>query len=154
MKQYNCKNCGANIKHTYNHKCEYCGSIIDFNEPIEDTIKVDPRNLRNLQLEGIEREPLTNDYIFIFTGYVIEKPRVYEIDENYYTTKVINYINPPKTYFMIRIKYEELYCAEPDMVYYKLMNSGLDYEEVGKVWDQIRKYTEKTRRIYFNEYKK
>lgn len=36
MKQYNCKNCGAPIEHTYNHTCPYCHSICDFNEPEEN----------------------------------------------------------------------------------------------------------------------
>lgn len=154
MKQYNCKNCGANIKHTYNHICEYCGSIIDFNEPIENVVKVDPRNLTNLQLERVEREPHTNYFIFIFTGYVIEKPRVYEVKEGYYETKEINYINPPKVHWCIRIMFEELYYVDPDIVFHKILGSGLDYRELEKVWDEIRKYIEQTRRIWFNEYKK
>ena len=57
MRQYNCKNCGAPIEHTYNHKCPYCNSIFDFNEPEENIIE------ENLVEEFLEEEQKKNDIL-------------------------------------------------------------------------------------------
>lgn len=137
MKQYNCKNCGANIKHTYNHKCEYCGSIVDFNEPIEDVVKVDPYNLTDLQLKSIEREPYTLDYIFIFTGYVIEKPKFYDIEKNYYEVRSIS--NPKKVYWGLRISDIDIKEYGTNAIIFRVHTSGLCGSEMENVLNQIRR---------------
>ena len=41
MKQYNCKNCGSPIEHSYNHRCPYCNTLFDFNEFTKNVSQID-----------------------------------------------------------------------------------------------------------------
>lgn len=136
MIQRNCKNCGAPIEHSYNHHCKYCGTLIDFNEPEEKTIKVDPRDLVNLELREIVREPIRNNYIFYFTGYKLQKPKVYEVND-IYISKVEEYVNPPKCSFCIELNKREVDDLQLPYIEHVLACAGIDYREIEKLKYQI-----------------
>ena len=138
MKQYNCKNCGAPVEHTYNHRCKYCNSILDFNEPKEDAIEVKAEDLVNIELRDIEIIPYNNTFRFTFSGFKCPMPKIYEYDgEGTCVSKSEVYINPPKCGFLIEISIESLEKYGMGYLEYSIRNSGLRYNEVNKVIGQI-----------------
>ena len=64
MKQYKCKNCGAPVEHSYNHRCPYCHAIFDFNVKLNEIEEVKIEDMRNVELVEIERNHLFNTYRF------------------------------------------------------------------------------------------
>lgn len=135
-KSGNCPNCGAKISHSYNHNCEYCGGIIDFNEP--DVIEVKAEDLVDVKLRYIEYEPINNNYILIFDGYKCPMPKVYNYDGKCtYLSKVENYTNPPKCGMCIAISDTELKQNGYDYIKYEIYNTGLRKNEVDKVMQQV-----------------
>lgn len=138
MKQYNCKNCGAPVKHTYNHRCEYCNSILDFNVPKEETIEVKPEELRDLELKDIEFVPYNNHIRFLFSGYKCTMPTIYECDiNNSYVSSIEEYRNPPKCGFLIEIPRDEIEKYGFGVIRAKLLNAGLYPKELEKIKYQI-----------------
>ena len=108
MKQRNCINCGAPLEHSYNHKCKYCGTLYDFNEPKEKTIEFHSYDMVNVHFLKLERYPLTNDIIMYFDGIKLEEPTIYEYQDNRFVSKTINYVNPPKAFFAIQLNIKDL----------------------------------------------
>jgi hypothetical protein len=137
MEQRNCKNCGAPIEHSYNHRCKYCDTLIDFNEPEMNTIQVDPKDLVNLELREIMRRPETNRYVFIFSGYKLQKPKVFEVENGVYVSKVETYVNPPKCSFCIELNKKEVDDYQLPYIENALACAGIDYREIEKLRQQI-----------------
>lgn len=109
MKQRNCSNCGAPLEHSYNHQCKYCGTLYDFNEPEEKTVRLHPYELVDLKYRGVEKDFISNSLLIRFEGYKLEEPKVYEHNGNdFFVSKAINYINPPKSFFFVQIPIEDL----------------------------------------------
>ena len=109
MKQYNCKNCGAPIEHTYNHKCPYCNSILDFNEPKEDTVEFKIEDMVNIEFRNYEIVPYEDAIRLYFSGFKLEQPKIYEFNgKDTYVSKMEQYINPPKAGFCIQVSRYEL----------------------------------------------
>lgn len=108
MEQYNCKNCGAPIKHSYNHRCEYCGTIVDFNEPEDNTLEIHPYDLVDIKYIDTVRDHLTNRIIIRFSGYKVEKPKIYEQADDLYVSKVVSCINPPRVFFQVEFSIFDL----------------------------------------------
>jgi len=139
MKQRNCKNCGAPLEHSYNHKCKYCNTLYDFNEPMEKTIEVKPEDLINVELRDITRMPVNNSFILIFSGYKCSMPKVYEYDgkANLYVSKVEEYVNPPKCSFCIELPVYEVEKYGLSYIMHRIEATGIRYNELGKIKSQI-----------------
>lgn len=108
MKNYNCKNCGAEVSHVFNHRCEYCGGILDFNEPEDKVVLIKAEELVDIQFIEENYIPITNEIQLIFSGYKLPKPKIYETDGNIFYSRVEEYKNPTKSYFGIAVKREDL----------------------------------------------
>lgn len=138
MEQRNCKNCGAPLEHSYNHKCPYCGTLYDFNEPKEKVIECTPQDLINLELRLVEFVPLTNHVILLFSGYKCEMPKVFEVNgKNNYISKVETYINPPKCSFCIELDKTEIEMYGLQYILEMINRSGIRYSELKNVHKQI-----------------
>lgn len=140
QKSLNCPNCGAEISHVYNHKCEYCGGMLDFNEPEEKTIQLKPEDLVEITLRDVMFEPVSNRIILLFSGYKLEQPKVYEYDgnknNNMYVSRIEEYINPPKCSFCIELDRYDLEKYGMGYVRSAICNSGIRYNEIDKVMAQ------------------
>lgn len=147
MTQRNCKNCGAPLEHSYNHKCQYCGTLYDFNEPKEKTIKITPQDLINIELREIIRQPLTRNYVLVFSGYKISMPKVYEVKDNEYISKVEEYVNPPKCSFCIEIPIDAAEKYGIGYVMHCIESAGVRYNELEKIEKQIYARFYETREI-------
>lgn len=137
MTQRNCKNCGAPLEHSYNHKCKYCGTLYDFNEPKEKTIKITPQDLINIELREIIRLPFTENYVLVFSGYKVSMPKIYEVNDNNYTSQVEEYVNPPKCIFCIEIPIEAAEKYGIGYVMHYIESAGVRYNELEKIRKQI-----------------
>lgn len=139
MVQRNCKNCGSPIEHSFNHKCKYCGTLYDFNDPEEDVIEVRPEDLINVELKYIEKSIERNSIILMFDGYKCPMPKVYEYNDinNTYLSKSEQYINPPKCGFCIELPMFELRDYGFDYVMHRIMATGIRYNELDKIKSQI-----------------
>lgn len=135
--QRNCKNCGSPLEHSYNHKCPYCGTLYDFNEP--NVVEVKAEDLVNIRLRQIEIASVTNSLILYFDGYKCEMPKVYEYDgKNTYVSKVETYINPPKCGFCIEISIPNIEKYGWGYVKDIIARSGIRYNELDDVINQVR----------------
>lgn len=139
MIQRNCKNCGSPIEHSYNHKCKYCGTLYDFNEPIENTIEVKPEDMIKVELKDIARTPIHDSLILMFSGYKLEQPKVYEYNEknNIYISKMEEYINPPKCGFCIELPLFEIEKYGLDYVMSRIRATGIRYNELDNIKYQL-----------------
>lgn len=137
MNQYNCKNCGAPIKHTFNHQCEYCKSIIDFNVPEENVTEVKPEDLVNIKLERIERGYVKHSIILYFSGYKCDMPTIYECKDNIYVSKILEYRNPEKCGICVEIPILDLEKYGSEYIMYKLRNLIIKPDELKKLKIQI-----------------
>ena len=134
MKQYNCKNCGAPIEHTYNHMCPYCHSICDFNEPEENVVEVKAEDLVDIKLKEIRRIPEYDKIQLVFVGFKCPMPKVYEFDGNdIYKSRAIEYINPPKCGIVVELSRYEVMKYGLDYVKSVLRHSGIRYNELDKI---------------------
>ena len=139
MEQRNCKNCGSPLEHSYNHKCPYCGTLYDFNEP--NYIEVKPEDLINVELKDISMGYLKNTLIFLFSGFKCEKPKIFEYNSNNgtYVSNTIKYINPPKCGFCMEIPiYEIERYATIDYIMNRLECLGVRPYELGKLKQDIQ----------------
>ena len=137
MKQYNCKNCGAPIKHSYNHHCEYCGTLIDFNVPEEKVTRVSAEDLYDIKIR-IERRPEFMTYLIILTGYKLKMPTIYEYTSDFMTiSEVQQYINPPRCSICIEIDDKELRYGGIEYLMWRIKNINVRREELGKIKNQI-----------------
>lgn len=140
MKQYNCKNCGAPVEHSYNHKCPYCHSLLDFNEPIENTIECKPEDLVNIELREIQRIPGKDLIILIFSGYKCVMPKIFEYDgKSKYISSVIEYRNPPKCGFCIELSRMEIEKYGLSYILHCIHSSGVRLSEFEKLRKEIYK---------------
>lgn len=139
MQTYKCPNCGAPVEHSYNHQCEYCGTLFDFNEPKEKTIKISPQDLVNIELRDITLNPRTLSVILLFDGYKLEMPKVYEYNDkaSYFVSKVETYINPPKCGFCIELPLFKIQEHGLDYVMCMIEDSGVRYNELDKIKSQV-----------------
>lgn len=139
MIQRNCKNCGSPLEHSYNHKCKYCGTLYDFNEPQENTIEVKPEYLIKVELKSIERTPIHDSLILLFSGYKCEMPKVYEFNgkNNMYVSKMEEYINPPKCGFCIELPLFEIEKYGLDYVMSRIRATGIRYNELDNIKYQL-----------------
>ncbi len=150
MEQRNCKNCGAPIEHSYNHKCPYCKTLFDFNVQDNKKVELHSWDMVDLKLREIEREHITNNIRLVFEGYKLESPVVYEYDgENTFVSKSINYINPPKSYFFVEIPIFELRKYGIDFLKYRIREL-IRPSEYENVFRQIQEqYYKIERGIYY-----
>ena len=139
MIQRNCKNCGSPLEHSYNHKCKYCGTLYDFNEPQENTVEVKPEDLIKVELKSVERTPLTDSIIIMFSGYKCEMPKVYEFNDknSMYVSKMEEYINPPKCGFCIELPLFEINKYGIGYVMSKIAATGIRYNELDNIKYQL-----------------
>ena len=135
MTQRNCKNCGSPLEHSYNHKCKYCGTLYDFNEPEENVVEVKPEDLIRIKLRYIERTPERNSLILMFDGYKCPMPKVYEYKDsnNIYLTKAEEYINPPKCGFCIELPIMEIKKYGFDYIIQRILATGIRYNELDNI---------------------
>lgn len=138
-KTHHCKNCGAEVIHSYNHKCSYCGGLIDFNEPEEKVIEVKPEDLVNITLRDVYRDFKMNNLIILFDGYKCVMPKVYEYNDKSksYVSKVEEYVNPPKCGFCIEIPIFELEKFGIGYLKSVINNSGIRFNEIDRVMQQV-----------------
>ena len=103
----NCPNCGAAIKHRYNHKCPYCGTFFDYR--VERTEEINPRYLQNVKLIRFEKIPLSMDFVLIFEGDYVKWQESIEYGKDN-TTIVLSSddLKPKKIRYAIRIDYKDL----------------------------------------------
>lgn len=138
MIQRNCKNCGSPIEHSFNHKCPYCGTLYDFNEPQENTIEVKPEDLINIELRDITRTPINDNLILMFSGYKCPMSKVYEYNgNNNYVSKIEEYINPPKCSFCIELSIQEIKKYGLSYIMYRIETTGVRYNELSKIKSQL-----------------
>ena len=135
MIQRNCKNCGSPIEHSFNHKCKYCGTLYDFNEPEENVVEVKPEDLIKVKLRYIERIPERYSLILMFDGYKCPMPKVYEYNDsnNLYLTKAEEYINPPKCGFCIELPLFEVEEYGFDYIINRILATGIRYNELDNI---------------------
>ena len=138
MKQYNCKNCGAPIKHTYNHRCEYCNSIIDFNEPKEDVVEFKAQDMINVEFRDYQFTPYRDAIQLIFTGFKLDQPKIYELDKDIYVSKVEKYINPPKVSFCIEVERYELEKYGLSIVMHHLSDMNIRHQDLERIFAQMK----------------
>ena len=110
----NCPNCGAPIKHYYNHNCEYCGTLIyNTSEQIKAFKNCSLRNVR----VSIDENPCSISFIISIKGTTVPKMfYLEEIDAGSMITSSENLgklvgirIKIPFSDFM-NYKYDELNC--------------------------------------------
>lgn len=137
MEQRNCKNCGAPLEHSYNHKCKYCGTLFDFNVDKEETIEFNSYDLTNTKYTGHYIYPHSNDIVLCFSGYKLEMPTIYEYDgKNNYISKVEEYVNPPKASFCVRLDFNELSIYGIKYIEY-IIHKHINYRDYYDVRQQI-----------------
>lgn len=138
MIQRNCINCGAPLEHSYNHRCKYCGTLYDFNELEENVVEVKPEDLINVELREIQRTPIHDSLILLFSGLKCSMPKVYEYDgNNKYISKVEEYINPPKCSFCIELPLYEIEKYGLDYIMYRIRATGIRYNELDNIKSQL-----------------
>lgn len=139
MEQRHCKNCGSPLQHSYNHQCPYCHTLYDFNEPQEQVVEVKPEDLVDVKLRRVERGFLRNTVILMFDGYKCPMPKVYEYDDmnNSYLSLSENYLNPPKCGFCVELDTNELEKYGLDYVSHIIARTGIRYNELDKIKEQI-----------------
>ena len=137
MVQRNCKNCNAPIQHSYNHRCEYCGTLFDFNEPKEETIEFNSRDMIDVRFISCDERIETNSIILTFEGTLSEKPKIYENNkDNMYVSKVIPNM-PKRSHFCIAISENELYHYGESYLYY-IIREHINFFEYEKVFRQLK----------------
>ena len=139
MIQRNCKNCGSPIEYGFNHKCKYCGTLYDFNEPEQDVVEVKPEDLINVELRYIERIPERLNILLMFDGYKVPMPKVYEYNDtnNSYLSKSECYINPPKCGFCIELPIDYIEKYGIGYIMDRIEATGIRYNEVNKIKSQL-----------------
>ena len=139
MKQYNCKNCGAPIEHTYNHQCPYCKSILDFNEPEEKTVQFKIEDMVNIEFRNYEIVPYEDAIRLYFSGFKLEQPKIYEFNgEDTCVSKMEQYINPPKAGFCIQVSRIELEKYGISAIMRYLYHCNLKPREFERLEEQIK----------------
>ena len=141
MKQYNCKNCGAPVEHTYNHRCKYCDSILDFNEPEDKVVMSRPEELFDITFREQDYIPKTNGIVLIFDGYKLDTHKIYECDENdIYMSKREEYINPPRVSFSIVIDRGDLQMYGFDCIRHRFYELNISDKEIKNIeWQLVDK---------------
>ena len=104
MKQRNCKNCGSALEHSYNHKCPYCGTLYDFNA--DDNLKIKFDDIVDVEFRECQYDFIDNSLILYFKGVQIERPKMYEIEDDYQISATT--FNPKKCYCAIKVDIGEL----------------------------------------------
>lgn len=102
MKIEKCPSCGNPIEHIYNHKCPYCRNPLNTdNKGIKQ--EIDLRNVRNIELIRLERDPLTPNFYLIYKGIETDIRPMYEISNS----KAILFNNVQNVKFGFTIPIEE-----------------------------------------------
>lgn len=136
MIQRNCKNCGSPLEHSFNHKCKYCGTLYDFNEPKEDLVKVTPQDLIDIELKDIIKEPIRDSIILLFSGYKNPMPKIYEYNDisNMYVSSIDKYV---RCGFCLELDNSEIEKYGMPYVLEKILASGVRYNEIEKIRVQL-----------------
>lgn len=138
-KTYHCNNCGAEVVHSYNHKCVYCGGLIDFNEPNDKVIELKPDDLVDISLKEVYLNYIMNNLVIILEGYKCPMPKIYEYNEenNTYISKAEEYINPPKCAICLEMPIYELKKYGKDYVIDRILNLGIRFNEIDRIMSQV-----------------
>ena len=149
MKEYYCKSCGASVKHSYNHHCPYCGTLLDFNvndEPLE--IKFE--DIINVEFIECQEDFIDNSIILYFKGVQIERPKMYEIDDNIQVSPT-NF-KPKNCHCAIRIDNYELTKYGNEYFRYLLYShfSHLRQDELNRLINDIFNDRTFKKRLYKN----
>ena len=136
MIQRNCKNCGSPLEHSFNHKCKYCGTLYDFNEPKEDLVSVTPQDLIDIKLRDIIREPMRDSIVLLFSGYKNPMPKIYEYNDinNIYVSSIDSYV---KCGFCLELDNSGIEKYGMPYVLEKILASGVRYNEIEKIRVQL-----------------
>ena len=136
MIQRNCKNCGSPLEHSFNHKCKYCGTLFDFNEPIENLVSVTPQDLIDIKLRDIIREPIRDSIVLLFSGYKNPMPKIYEYNDinNIYVSSIDSYV---ECGFCLELDNSEIEKYGLPYVLEKILASGVRYNEIKKIKAQL-----------------
>lgn len=149
MKEYYCKSCGASVKHTYNHHCPYCGTLLDFNTD-DEPLEINFEDIVDVEFMECYEDFIDNSIVLYFKGMQIEKPKMYEIDENIQVSPTI--FKPKKCICAIKIEDYELNKYKDSYFKHLLYShfSRLRNEELQKLITEI--FTDKTfiKRLYKN----
>lgn len=139
--QRNCKNCGAPIKHSYNHKCEHCGTLFDFNAPIEETEKVQPHTVHNIEFNEVYRDIRSISLIFRFTGITLGALKIleYDVSDNTCISVAEDAIHPKRCSFIISISLKELERWGTDIIAWRLFDLGIRDDEIERIIHQIKR---------------
>jgi hypothetical protein len=140
MEQRNCKNCGAPIEHSFNHKCPYCGTLFDFNVNEKDITKVEPRELREIRLVDITNDYITNSLIFKFKGFKLCEPIIYEHNsQNEFVSSafVEQYLNPPMCGFILDIPLNDLRENGLASIEWRLHFLDIEPKEINHIMSEI-----------------
>ena len=106
MKQYNCRNCGAPVTHLYNHHCEYCGGILDFNLDKKETEKIDWNNITRIEFIDCYRDICSLTKILKFKCIQYAPIQFIETNNNYSLAKIPE---NKEFYFAIGIEETDFY---------------------------------------------
>ena len=98
---HNCPNCGAPIKHYYNHNCEYCGTFLHNTD--EDILKLNNCDVR-IDNVYIEQSMLEPGYELTIIGTSI--PRFNYWNEGYDNLIVTNFSDVKKVGYKVRLDYK------------------------------------------------
>jgi len=72
----NCPNCGGAIAHSYNHRCQYCGTFLHITD--DNIKKFKNYDINNIKV-SLDRYPMSCDYILRIYGY--SSPKIYQYEE-------------------------------------------------------------------------
>lgn len=98
----NCPNCGATIKHRYNHECPYCHTMLDFN--IKQTEKINPRYMYDVEVRDYEIDPRTDNVIIYFKGKYLKASEALEYTNNNQIMVVdVDCMTPKEVFYALRI---------------------------------------------------
>lgn len=140
MEQRNCKNCGAPIEHSFNHKCPYCGTLFDFNVNENDITKVDPRELRDIKLVDVSKDYLHRCLIFKFRGFKLFNPIIYECNspnDFISSVSVEEYRNPPLCGFVLSISLDSLMKNGLEFIEWRLHCMDIEPKEINHIMLEI-----------------
>lgn len=130
-----CPHCGATLKYNYDQRCEYCRSWVNLGVPKEKTKKFNSRDLRDVNFEDFTYMPETLDIILYFTGIYRDRPKVLNYDGDIFVSEAIDFMNPKRVSFCVRVPRKELY--NEDYLRY-IIYEYFDEREQTRIADQIK----------------
>ena len=117
----NCPNCGGAIAHSYNHKCQYCGTFLHITDRKMQEIK--NTEITDVKVE-MERYPMSMDWLLRIRGKSIPKSYCWYETTEYGDIISIDDIKPIQ--YCIRIPYEYWYGYDDNERMKKIIDNVLD----------------------------